>query len=564
MFTLDQLLQSLPNAQVAQGVVTATAATPIHAVTSDSRAVTAGTLFVAVQGGSVDGHRYCAAAVAQGAVAVIGTHTLAALAASGVSLPLDLPYIQVADSRIALAAASAMLYGWPSRQLTVVGVTGTDGKTTTSTLIEAILTAATRTDVTGKGDVGVITTVAARIRGVASETGLHVTTPDAPEVQRYLAAMRDAGCRYAVVESTSHGLDQARVAMVDFDIAAVTNITHEHLDYHGTRDAYVQAKAKLFRALYHRPAEAGVPRAAVLNADDTGSYGALVTALNEEAMRAGFRVPQVAYGVREDADLAQFALDSGELDVVATAVYYSPRDTRFQIVWPQGHFELVSPLIGEFNVYNITCAASVALALGIAPAHIQAGVAEMAGVPGRMERIELGQEFLAIVDFAHSPASLERALRTLRPLVGQGPQGQPGRLIAVFGSAGLRDRAKRALMGQISGRLADFTLVTAEDPRTEELDEINAAIAAGVRQYAPENALAIVRDRAEAIQVAVDMARVGDVVAAFGKGHEQSMCFGTVEYAWSDQAAMRAALCRRLGISGEAAPHLPTATSSTS
>jgi UDP-N-acetylmuramoyl-L-alanyl-D-glutamate--2,6-diaminopimelate ligase len=396
------------------------------------------------------------------------------------------------------------------------------------------------------GAVGVITTVAARIRGAASDTGLHVTTPDAPEVQHYLAQMLAAGCQYAVIESTSHGLDQERVAAVDFDIAAVTNITHEHLDIHGTREAYVQAKAKLFRALYARKSKAESPCCAVLNGDDEGSYAALCAVLDEETARHGFGVPRRVYGLRQNLAEARAALNAGTLDVVATAVRYTPRETRFTLLWWGGDFEIVTPLIGDFNVYNISCAATVALALELSPTVISQGVAEMKGVSGRMERIEEGQEFLAIIDFAHSPASLERALKTLRPLVGLSPTGKPGRLIALFGCAGLRDKTKRGLMGEISGRLADFTIVTAEDPRTEDLDLINQAIVEGIRRSGAGRYYAVAPDRTQAIQLAVDIAQSGDVVASFGKGHERSMCFGVTEYPWSDQDAMRNALLQRI------------------
>jgi UDP-N-acetylmuramoyl-L-alanyl-D-glutamate--2,6-diaminopimelate ligase len=552
--TIDVNRDGITNGKMTQGPIPR----QIRSITSDSRTVTPGTLFVAIQGYNVDGHSYISAALQKGAVAIVGTRPWADLVAAGIQLPSDMadrvPYIVVANSRLALAQASAALYDFPSRDLVVIGVTGTDGKTTTSTLIESIANVATRGQKEhGKdqsGDVGVITTVAARIRGQESETGFHVTTPDATEVQRYLAAMRAAGCRYAIVESTSFGLDQERVAAVTFDVAAVTNITHEHLDIHGTREAYVQAKAKLFRALYARDAQEGnkphSARCAVLNGDDDGSYGALCTALDEERARTHLDVPQRAYGVRINWEEAQSALAAGVLDVVATDVHYTPRETHFRLLWWGGDFEIATPLIGDFNVYNIACAATVALALGISPDAIQMGVAEMTGVSGRMERIEEGQAFLALVDFAHSPASLERALHTLRPLVGVSPGGEPGRLIAVFGSAGLRDKTKRGLMGEISGRLADFSVVTAEDPRTENLELINEAIVEGIRQSGAGRRYAVIPDRTEAIQLAVDIAQPGDVVAAFGKGHELSMCFGTTEYPWSDQNAMRAALQRRV------------------
>ena len=551
MVPLESLLPMLATAHVAQGTPTNV---EITNVTSDSRTVSPGTLFVAIQGGNLDGHRYINAALAQGAVAIVATRPVVELALSGIVVPANIPYVEVANSRLALAEASAALAGFPSRNLTVIGVTGTDGKTTTSTLLESILNAATRAEPTAMGDVGVITTVAARIRGEESETGFHVTTPDAPEVQRYLAAMRAAGCRYAIVETTSHALDQQRVAAVAYDIAAVTNITHEHLDYHGTREAYVQAKAKLFRALYDREGKATVPRCAVLNGDDVGSYDALCSALDEETAQHGFGVLRRVYGMREDVDAARAALATGELDVVATEVIYSPQETRFTLLWEDQEgvhdLEIRTPLIGDFNVYNISCAATVAIVLGVSPSPIREGIAEMQGVSGRMERIEAGQSFLAVVDFAHSPASLERALHTLRPLVGLSPTGTSGRLIAVFGSAGLRDKAKRSLMGEISGRLADFTVVTAEDPRTEDLDLINHAIVEGIRQAGAGKLYAVVPDRAEAIQVAVDIAQPGDVVAAFGKGHERSMCFGTTEYPWSDQAALQTALRRRVNQGG--------------
>lgn len=530
MPTLHELLPSLEPYHLIGGPLPAA---PYTQVTADSRAVTPGALFCAVRGGTTDGHRYIAQALERGALAVLGSATAAELGALGLDVAA-LPYVQVANVRRGLAQAAALLYGRPSRSLTVIGVTGTDGKTTTATLLESILNAATEADGM-PGAVGLITTVGAAIGGVESDTGLHVTTPDAPDVQRFLAEMRDAGCVYAVVESTSHGLDQERVAAVEFDVAAVTNITHEHLDYHGTREAYVAAKARLFRALYKGPAKPGRPRVAVLNADDAGSYGALRAVLAEEAAHAAAPVQARSYGLGGRGE--------GMADVTAHDLSYQPDRTRFTVRWWGGELALASRLIGEFNVYNTLCAATAALSLGVAPAAVQEGVAGLVGVIGRMERIDCGQPFTAVVDFAHTPVSLERALTTLRPLVGPG-----GRLISVFGSAGLRDRAKRGLMGQVSGRLADFTVVTAEDPRTEDLDEINRAIAAGVEEYAPTARYAVVPDRAAAIQQAVEMAQPGDIVAAFGKGHERSMCYGETEYPWSDQDAMRAALeARRAG-----------------
>ncbi len=510
----------------------------IDHVTADSRIVRPGTLFVAIQGGSLDGHRFLQAARQAGAVAALGTRSPAALLEQGLDFPAHLPYVQVSNSRQALAVAAAALKKFPSRALTVLGVTGTDGKTTTSSLLEAIFAAATASAADDPGAVGVITTVGARIRGQSSDTGFHVTTPDAPAIQNFLAQMRDAGCRLAVIESTSHGLDQARVAAVDFDVAIVTNITHEHLDYHGTREAYVTAKAKLFRMLHETPPKPGIARVAVLNADDEGSIDALRTAIREAATSCTFPVQVRTYGLVDKANITP-------PDLYATQVAYRPERTELVVHWWGGEFALTSPLIGEFNVYNVLAATTAALALGIEPVTIQAALAAFPGVLGRMERIDEGQDFLAVVDFAHTPISLERALTTLRQLVGSHADGTPGRLIAIFGSAGLRDRAKRYWMGEISGRLSDFTVITAEDPRTESLDEINAEIERGVTQFADSTRYIIIPDRSEAIQFAVNLARAGDVVAAFGKGHERSMCFGETEYPWSDQDAMRAALRQR-------------------
>ena len=530
MKSLNQLLPHIPN-HTLRPCNLATLPT-ITDITSDNRKVTQGALFVAIQGRSSDGHRFIANAIERGAVAVIGTKSLEALSGAGISLPDAVGYIQVPDSRQALAYCCAAFHDFPSRDMVVIGITGTDGKTTTATILESILSV--------DDAVGVITTVGARIGGQEIDTGFHVTTPEAPEVQRFLAQMRDANCRYAIVESTSHGLEQARVAAVDYDIAAVTNITHEHIDYHGTRAAYVAAKALLFRSLYHSPPKPGMVRRAVLNADDAGSISALTSALVDESIGREDAVSILQYAFHNES-----ADDSPRpVEVFASQIDAAPDQTRFHLQWWDGDFGIETSLIGDFNVQNILCAASIALALDVVPESIQRGVANLQGVVGRMERVDRGQPFLAVVDFAHSPASLERALVTLRHLIGQ-DEGRDGRLIAVFGSAGLRDVAKRELMGQVSGRLANFTVITAEDPRTEDLATINQAIAHGVRKFASDDLFVIVPDRTKAIQFAVDMARPGDVVVAFGKGHERSICFGEIEYPWSDQEAMATALENR-------------------
>ena len=528
---LAGLLAQLPDGLLVHGGE-AVPDVAVGGISEDSREVGGDTLFVAVEGLQQDGHRFIPQVVAAGAAAVAGSHPLSRLEElDWWPQSADTPYIQVADSREALAWLSAALYGFPSRGQTVIGVTGTDGKTTTCALLEAILSRS--------ADVGVITTVGARIACVEQETGLHVTTPDAPTVQAFLAQMRSAGCGYAVVESTSFGLDQKRVAAVDYDVAALTNITHEHLDIHGSFEAYRAAKFRLFRSLFRSERKPGVPRVAVFNLDDS-SCQPLREVLAEE--RARNRAAGVTFYI--------YSVSDANADVYARQIEFLPEATRFELVWPGGCMPMETRLIGEFNVSNVLCAAAAALGLGIPPDQVREGVASLPAVLGRMQRMDCGQAFLAVVDFAHSPASLERALETLRPLVAK----EGGRLIAIFGCAGLRDRGKRRLMGQVSGRLADFTIITAEDPRTEDLAEINREIAAGVREIVENGAgeevepagaspyYTIVPDRAEAIRFGVESARAGDVVASFGKGHERSMCYGETEYPWNEQEAMLAAL----------------------
>lgn len=495
-----------------------TADPPLTAITDDSRQVQPGTLFVAVPGLAVDGHRFIPPAVAAGASAVVGERPF-----TETGLPAGFPYVRVTDAREALGWLHAAWHAFPSRQLRLIGVTGTDGKTTTTNLIYAILKAAGL-------HAGMISTVNAQIGDRSYDTGLHTTTPPAPEVQHYLAEMVAAGTTHAVLESTSHGLAQGRLAGCDFDVAVITNITHEHLDYHGTFEAYRDAKARLFRQLTTAYRKPGVPKLAVLNADDPGSYDCLKA-------------------IPADRQLV-YSLEHPAAQVRAQAITYTPAGLRFQAVSPWGEIALTSPLVGAYNVSNLLAAVTVGLGLELAPEAIAAGVAAVRGVPGRMERIDEGQPFTAIVDFAHTPNALRRALETVRQLT---PPG--GRVIAVFGCAGLRDRAKRRLMGEVAAALADITIVTAEDPRTESLEAIMGETAAALRAAGREEGRDFfqVADRGAALLQAVNLARPGDVVITCGKGHEQSMCFGTVEYPWDDREALRRAL------RGETLNTLPTA-----
>ncbi|MBX7234222.1 MAG: UDP-N-acetylmuramoyl-L-alanyl-D-glutamate--2,6-diaminopimelate ligase [Caldilineales bacterium] len=483
----------------------------ITQITSDSRQVRPGAIFVAYRGVNSDGHRFIPQAIAAGAAAVVGEQDLS----------LGAPYLRVENGRRALGLLCAAWEGFPSRRLGVIGVTGTDGKTTTSNLIHSILTAA-------GVEAGLLTTVNARIGDQTLDTGLHTTTPDAPDLHRYLRLMADAGSRWAVLETTSHGLSQWRVAGVDYDIAVVTNVTHEHMDEHGDYDGYLAAKARLVEMMAATSPKPGLPRGAVLNADDR-SFAPL------SAYPAPLRL---SYGIQ-----------AGE--VRATEIQQSPSGMGLIVRWGERRAVVVqTPLVGLFNVYNILAAVSTAFLLELDDAAIAAGVRALAGIPGRMERIDRGQDFTAIVDFAHTPFALAAALTTARELTA-------GRVIAVFGSAGLRDVAKRRMMGEVAGRLADLTVVTAEDPRTEDLEAI---IAASLRACEEAGGRAMGEpDRYRAIQLALRQARAGDLVIVCGKGHEQSMCFGTTEHPWDDRVALRHALDVHLNQASDPPPLvLPT------
>lgn len=552
---LVQLLRALPDYQILTASTAELAPLEITAFTADSRQVKPGTLFVAYQGVTSDGHRFIPEAMAKGAAAIIGESAeeikKSLIAVQGAQAP---PLILVPNGREALAYLAAAWYGFPSRRLAMVGITGTDGKTTTTNFLYHILKAARR-------NVGMISTVNAVIGETVLETGLHTTTPDAPDIQRYLAEMVKAGTEICLLETTSHGLAQRRVAACDFDIAIVTNITHEHLDIHGSLEAYWAAKAALFESLAGALAK-GFPKTAVLNCDD-GSFEYLKAKLAAtNTAWIGYSIANhpeatvTAHDIAYGADRTRFTLRGspslGEGVTPSTVGGLRPPPSLLKQGREGLSFPVETSLIGDYNVSNCLAATTAALHLpGVSPEAVQQGIAALPGVPGRMERLDEGQNFTAIVDFAHTPNALRRSLTTARLLT-------QGRVIAVFGCAGLRDVEKRVLMGQIAAELADLTLITAEDPRTENLAAIIAETAqAMLAQGAVEGRhFERVLDRGRAIYRAVQLARPGDVVIALGKGHEQSMCFGQTEYAWDDRQAMRAAL------KGQPLLTLPTAQES--
>lgn len=498
--------------------------TLIGGQTFDSRRAGPGLLFVAYQGLSQDGHGYLRDALDRGAAACLVERPLEELRARQ-GLPAGVPVVRVPDGRLARGLTADALYGHPSRSLVLAGVTGTDGKTTTSSLLHAVLAAA--------WPAGLVSTVAARIGDEEIDTGLHATTPEPEDLQALLALMVGRGLSHAVVETSSHGLAQHRVAGLAYDLAVLTNVTPEHLDYHESFEAYRAAKGLLFGPYLRHSFKPAQPKEAVVNADDPSAawFAALA--------------PRRPLTYSLGAAPADFRL-LRRLDPDAEG------RRRYLVATPQGEQELATPLPGDYNLANCLAAMAGAHALGLGPADCLAPLAAFRGVPGRMEAIREGQPFAALVDFAHTPNALRQAL-----LAGRERAGAGGRVIVVFGCAGLRDVPKRAAMGRAAAELADLTVLTAEDPRTEDLDAIIGASAASLLAAGRVEGRDFWRqpDRFQAIRQACALAGAGDVLLVCGKGHEQSMCFGMTEYPWDDRKALRAVL------RGEAYGDLPTARS---
>ncbi len=493
----------------------------ISGIKIDSREILPGDLYLAVFGTHLDGHDFINDAISRGAAVIVGSKP---------EPDISIPYLRVEDTRLALAHLAAAWFDYPARQLVVIGVTGTDGKTTTVNLIHQILMAAGL-------KAGLISTVNAVIGDRVLDTGFHVTTPEAMDVQGYLDEMVQAGITHVVLEATSHGLAQKRVAACEFDIGVVTNITHEHLDFHGDYQGYLRAKAELFHLVAHTSAKSEfVNKIAVLNADDQ-SYSALAESIRQEKLNA------VLYGIKKEADFK------------AENIQHKIDGIQFDLVNDGSRVSVQTSLIGEYNVSNCLAAAGACVSgLGLSLEIVREGIKRLSGIPGRMEMIDLGQEFLVVVDFAHTPNALRVALSAARELT-------EGRVIAVFGSAGLRDKEKRRLMAQVSAELADLTILTAEDPRVEPLDGILGEMAQGmiIKGGVEGKDFWRIPDRGEAIRAGLKLAGKGDIIMVCGKGHEQSMCFGETEYPWDDRTATLSALADLLGTPGPEMPRLPTA-----
>ena len=467
----------------------------VTGIAHDSRRVEPGDVFVALRGQHADGTAFVAQAIARGAAAVVSQE----------AAPVDtvVPWAQVSDARLALALLAVEVHGDPSRRMQVVGITGTNGKTTTAYLMASIFEAA-------GVRCGLLGTVAYRIGSDVREATR--TTPEAPDVQALLAEMADSGCDACVMEVSSHALALRRVDGITFAAAIFTNLTRDHLDFHADMEDYFQAKRRLFELL---PRD----RPAVINADDPRAASLIETS-----------GPSITYGINRPADVSPSPLS------------YSLQGLAFDVRTPRGTIALRSTLVGRPNVYNILAAVATAVALDIPTEAIERGISSLVAVPGRFQVVSTpADDVTVVVDYAHTDDALRNLLETARPLAA-------GRIITVFGCGGDRDRTKRPLMGMVAGRLSDVILITSDNPRSEEpariIEEIQRGITPETKKVGAQRVLAIV-DRREAIEEAVRSAAPGDLVLVAGKGHEKYQVIGTQTLPFDDVEVAQTALADR-------------------
>lgn len=480
----------------------------VTALTDDSRSVKAGSVFVAIRGERADGHVFVREALGAGATAVVVQDAAVYTAALGTAQTTAIPVVRVDNSRHALGFLASRFYGDPSLKLAVVGVTGTNGKTTVTYLCKAVLEA-------GGRQVGLIGTVAYLI-GQERLGAVH-TTPGAVELQALLARMVDAGMDSVVLEVSSHALALDRTVGCEFDVAVYTNLTQDHLDFHGTMEEYFKAKQRLFTSL----STAGNklhPKRAIVNVDDPRG---------QEVCRAT-EVPVWTYSIHRESQLR------------AEDVVLSLAGTRFTAVTPVGRFQVESQLVGEHNVYNILAAVGVGLHEGLPPDRIRAGIRSVANVPGRFERVDAGQDFAVVVDYAHTEDALQRLLSTAQVL-------RTGRIITVFGCGGDRDRGKRPKMGRVAARQSDLVILTSDNPRTEDPLAILRDVEAGLREGLDPSRTRyeVIPARRLAIEAAISQAKAGDMVLIAGKGHEDYQIIGTDRLPFDDREVARAAIKKR-------------------
>jgi len=487
--TLRELMAGSPAAGIQSQL-------PVSAIAYDSRRVAAGSVFVALKGLRADGAAFAEQAITRGAQAIVSESIRPDNA--------SVPWLTVRDARLALALLADRFFEHPSRRMPVVGVTGTNGKTTTSYLLSSILDAAGLR-------AGMLGTVAYRIGGEDREASR--TTPEAPDVQQLLGEMLAHGCKSAVMEVSSHALSLKRVDGMRFAAGVFTNLTRDHLDFHEDMEAYFAAKRRLFEML---PDEAP----GVINADDP--RGASLVEL--------CRHP-VTYGLAATADVS-----TSNIDMTLGGM-------RFEVTTPKGTVQISSKLVGRPNVYNILAATATAVSLELPVAAIEEGVSGLRGVPGRFEVVsDSGDAVTVVVDYAHTDDALRNLLETARPLA-------PNRLITVFGCGGDRDRSKRPLMGMVAARLSDVVVITSDNPRSEEpariIEEIERGIPAGSQASSRSPIVESLVDRSAAIERAVAIAAPGDLVLIAGKGHEKYQQIGDRVLPFDDSEVAKAALARR-------------------
>jgi len=475
-----RLLDALRRADL---LVEADTLPPLSGIGSDSRSVTPGSLYVAVRGSQADGHRFIADSVGRGAVAVVVESRQ----------PVGVPQVVVRDGRLAALALARAWYGDPTADMQLIGITGTNGKTTTTALVRHLFNASGTA-----GSIGTLGAFDGQGEAVPSTAGT-LTTPGPVDLQATFATLRDRGCTIVAMETSSHSLDQGRLDGLSFAAGIFTNLTRDHLDYHGTMEAYLAAKLKLTTLL-------GLSGIAVVNIDDPAWM----------ALPRGDR--RVTFGLRAEADVRAENLELGAAG------------SRFLLDGRFGRAEVVLPLLGDFNVANALAGAACALALGHPMTDVAARLTAAPQVPGRMELIS-DRPCAVLRDYAHTPDALERALRTLRPLT-------PGRIILVFGCGGDRDRGKRPIMGQLAAELSDLPVVTSDNPRTENPDAIIDDVERGMGS-APRVRIA---DRRLAIAAALGEARSGDTLLLAGKGHETYQVIGTEKQPFDEREIVLAVL----------------------
>ena len=496
---LAQLLEGVRVTKLFQtvyGQMVVTQDSTIAGIQYDSRKVGLNDCFVALRGTTTDGHLYVHNAIGNGAKAVVVEDDT--IIPDALCMHTGVIKIVVQDSRKALAQMAANYYGHPEQKLTIVGVTGTNGKTTTSTLVRSIL------EHNGK-PCGLIGTIEYRI-GDKVYPATH-TTPESLELQQMFSAMVAAGCSAVSMEVSSHALDQNRVDDIPFTVAIFTNLTQDHLDYHGTMERYFLAKKKLFDML-------DPSATAIVNIDDP--YG--------ERIVGNCRAKIIRFSFKQESDLTARLLE------------FNLKGTSIEIRYSGSSFVIRTPLVGKFNAYNVVAAVSAGIALGLSPEEIQKGIETVENVRGRFERIQSPSGCTVIIDYAHTPDALEKCLRAIRDVM---PQQANGKIITVFGAGGDRDKSKRPLMGKVAAELSDQIIITSDNPRSEDPEAIIDDIERGILPTAH-----VIRevDRRKAIEEALALAKKNDVVLIAGKGHEDYQIIGKERKHFSDREVVESLL----------------------